>query len=85
MALASFAANADTTIADLDIARQIRPQDYPALDDKQLGHVRRVIKLSRQLPGDWSGMSDDVWAVAERTQQFQLAYMAAALGLVQHQ
>lgn len=85
MTLASFAANADTTIADLDIARQIRPQDYPALDDKQLGNVRRVIKLSRQLPGDWSGMSDDVWAVAERTQQFQLAYMAAALGLVQHQ
>ena len=30
-------------------------------------------------------MSDDLYAVAERTQQFQLAYMAAALALVQHQ
>jgi hypothetical protein len=66
-------------------AVDIDPADYPSLDDKELGHVRRFVKLSRQLPGDWSGMSDDLWAVAERTQQFQLAYMAAALGLVQHQ
>lgn len=71
--------------AEVENAALIRPQDYPELDDKELGHVRRFIKLSRQLPGDWSGMSDDAWAVAERTQQFQLAYMAAALGLVQHQ
>ncbi|MEP7246651.1 MAG: hypothetical protein ABI885_23635 [Gammaproteobacteria bacterium] len=66
-------------------AVDIDPADYPALDAKEVGHVRRFVKLSRQLPGDWSGMSDDLWAVAERTQQFQLAYMAAALGLVQHQ
>lgn len=66
-------------------AAAINPADYPSLDDKELGQIRRMIKLSRQLPGDWSGMSDDFYAVAERTQQFQLAYMAAALALVQHQ
>lgn len=66
-------------------ASAINPMDYPSLDDKELGQIRRMIKLSRQLPGDWSGMSDDFYAVAERTQQFQLAYMAAALALVQHQ
>jgi len=66
-------------------AMQINPADYPALDDKELGHIRRFVRLSHLLPGDWSGMSDDLYAVAERTQQFQLAYMAAALALVQHQ
>ena len=66
-------------------ADQINPADYPSLDDKELGHIRRFVKLSRQLPGDWAGMSDDFWLVAERTQQFQLAYMTAALGLAQHQ
>lgn len=86
--LLSFAGTlAPSAPASADSARAaaINPADYPALDDKELGHVRRFVKLSRQLPGDWSGMSDDLWAVAERTQQFQLAYMAAALGLVQHQ
>ena len=66
-------------------AASINPADYPALDDKELGHVRRFVQLSKLLPGDWSGMSDDLYAVAERTQQFQLAYMADALALVQHQ
>jgi hypothetical protein len=66
-------------------ATRINPADYPSLDDQELGHIRRMVKLSRLLPGDWSGMSDDLYSVAERTQQFQLAYMAAALALVQHQ
>lgn len=66
-------------------ATAINPADYPSLDDKELGHIRRFVRLSHLLPGDWSGMSDDLYAVAERTQQFQLAYMAAALALVQHQ
>ena len=77
--LACASATAAPATADVD------PKAYPALDDKELGHVRRFVKLARQLPGDWSGMSDDLWAVSERTQQFQLAYMATALGLVQHQ
>jgi hypothetical protein len=63
----------------------VSASDYPSLSKKELGHVRHIINLSRQLPGDWSGMSDDLWSVAERTQQFQLSYMAMALALVQHQ
>lgn len=66
-------------------APEVDASDYPSLTDEEVGHVRRMIDLSRQLPGDWSGMSDDLWAVAERTQQFQLSYMAMALALVQHQ
>src|SRR5687768_17075162 len=66
-------------------ADDIDPTDYPVLDDKELGHIRRIVDLSRQPAGDWSGMGDDVFHAAERTRQFQLSYMAAALGLVQHQ
>ncbi len=65
-------------------AAGVNAADYPALTDQEIGHVRRMVKLSRQLTGDWSGMSDDLWSVAERTQQFQLSYMAMALALVQH-
>ncbi|KQX22812.1 MULTISPECIES: linalool dehydratase/isomerase domain-containing protein [unclassified Sphingomonas] len=63
---------------------KVDPADYPELTDKEIGHVRHMIRLSRQLPGDWSGMGSDMWSVAERTIQFQLSYMATALGLVQH-
>ncbi|HVW69015.1 MAG TPA: hypothetical protein VHB68_08565 [Steroidobacteraceae bacterium] len=83
MGAAAVAAGTDTgrrTAA----AAEVRAADYPELTEKELGHIRRMIRLARQLPGDWSGMGDDLWAVAERTRQFQLAYMAAALGLVQH-
>lgn len=65
-------------------APKVDPTDYPELTDKEIGHVRHMIRLSRQLPGDWSGMGSDMWSVAERTVQFQLSYMAVALGLVQH-
>ena len=26
------------------------------LDDKALGHLRHIVNLSRQIPGDWSDM-----------------------------
>ena len=68
-------AQAAETITGIDAS------EYPALTDEELGHLRRMVNLSRQLPGDWSGMSDDLWSVAERTQQFQLSYMAMALAL----
>ena len=63
----------------------IEAAQYPALTGIEAGEVRRIVALSRLLPGDWSGMGDDVWHAAERTQQFQLQYMAVALGLVQYQ
>jgi len=83
LALAAFSAPA--SLLAVESGADINAADYPSLTDKELGHVRRMVDLSRQLPGDWSGMSDDLWSVAERTQQFQLAYMAMALALVQHQ
>ena len=60
----------------------IRPNQAPLLDDKQVGHIRRIRNLADQLPDDWSGMmgrsslQEDFGAL-----RFQLAYMAYALGL----
>lgn len=54
----------------------------PELDDLQAGTLRRILNLSAQLPGDWSGMlghtmvGEDYGAF-----RFQLAYMAYALAL----
>lgn len=60
-----------------------RPVPEPAaLDDKQAGHLRRIVDLSERLPDDWSGMlgrstmQEDFGAL-----RFQLAYMAYALAL----
>ncbi|HEX7781266.1 MAG TPA: hypothetical protein VF509_00510 [Sphingobium sp.] len=58
-------------------------EELPELDDLQAGAIRRIANLSRQLPGDWSGMmgreivlSEDFGAL-----RFQLSYMAYALAL----
>ena len=83
--LAFLASTPVASTSAAEPAPPVKASDYPALTDKEIGHVRRMVKLSRQLPGDWSGMSDDLWSVAERTQQFQLSYMAMALALVQHE
>jgi hypothetical protein len=59
-----------------------RTNDALLLDDKQVGHLRRIRNLAAQLPDDWSGMmgrsslQEDFGAL-----RFQLAYMAYALGL----
>jgi len=59
-----------------------RPNQASLLDDKQIGHIRRIRNLAAQLPDDWSGMmgrsslQEDFGAL-----RFQLAYMAYALGL----
>lgn len=68
----------------LAAAPDIDPTDYPRLTPKEVGHVRRMVDLSQQLPGEWAGMGSDFWQIGERTLQFQLSYMAMALGLVQH-
>lgn len=52
------------------------------LDDHQAGALRRILNLSRQLTGDWSGMlSDTVMGESYGAFRFQLAYMSYALGL----
>lgn len=67
-----------------DVAASINPADYPTLDDKELGSIRRIVKLSRLMPGDWSGMQDDAFGTVERLKLFEIGYAAAMIGLVQH-
>jgi hypothetical protein len=56
--------------------------EHLVLNDRQAGHLRRMIDLSEQLPDDWSGMmgrstmQEDFSAL-----RFQLAYMSYALAL----
>lgn len=53
------------------------------LDEFQLGAIRRISNLSRQLPGDWSGMMGSELVLAENFSalRFQLNYMGYALAL----
>lgn len=58
-------------------------EQTPELDDLQAGAIRRIANLSRQLPGDWSGMMgrDIVLSEDFSALRFQLSYMAYALGV----
>jgi len=59
------------------------PENYPSLDEKQIGHLRHFLKLARQLPGDWSEMGDDWYSLPERSLRYQIAKMVYATGSVQ--
>jgi hypothetical protein len=54
-----------------------------ALGEKELGHLRYTASLASQLPGDWSGMGSDWWDIGEGAEQYELAFMAYMLGIVQ--
>ncbi len=55
------------------------------LDAKQLGHLRHIIRLSRQAPGDWSDMGPfDPTNEGDDAYRYQLAYMAYTLAVAQH-
>jgi hypothetical protein len=55
------------------------------LDDKTLGHLRHIVNLSRQIPGDWSDMGPyDPSQEGDDAYRYQLAYMCYALGLAQY-
>ena len=58
-------------------------EQTPELDDLQTGAIRRIANLSRQLPGDWSGMMgrDIVLSEDFSALRFQISYMAYALAL----
>lgn len=58
-------------------------EDLAELDDLQTGAIRRITNLSRQLPGDWSGMMgrDIVLSEDFSALRFQLSYMGYALAL----
>jgi hypothetical protein len=54
----------------------------PRLDKKQVGHIRHIENLARQLPGDWSHMGSKIWGQEDfGAYRYQLAYMAYAIGL----
>lgn len=55
------------------------------MDDKVLGHLRHIVNLSRQLPGDWSDMGPyDPGQEGDDAYRYQLAYMAYTLALTQY-
>ncbi len=67
-------------------SQTVNPADYPALADKELGQIRHLIKLSNNLPGDWSGYGrNSEWEATETHIQFHLSFSILALALAQHQ
>lgn len=62
----------------------VNPDDYPKLTEMELGHIRHLVKMAHQLPGDWSGFGSQ-WLLTERTLQFQIAFSGMTLALAQHQ
>ena len=65
-------------------SQTVDPNDYPKLTEKELGHIRHLVRMAHQLPGDWSGFGSG-WLLTERTMQFQVAFGAMTLALAQHQ
>lgn len=66
------------------ISQAVDPRDYPKLTEQELGHIRRLVKMAHQLPGDWSGYASQL-QITEGTHRFQVAFGAMALALAQHQ
>jgi len=59
--------------------------DYPSLTDKELGHVRWLVKLAEQPFGDWSHMGGkEAGQEGLEAYRYQLGYMAYALALAQY-
>lgn len=55
------------------------------LSATQLGHINHFIRLSRQLPGDWSDMGPfDPTNEGDDAYRYQLAYMSYALAVAQY-
>ena len=64
--------------------RGINPATYPSLSEKQMGHTRHLINLANQLDGDWSMMGNTPGGDSFDAYQFQIAFAAYTLGLVQY-
>ena len=73
------------TSPGLSATNPVKPSDYPSLSDREMGHLRWIVKLANQLPGDWSYMGGlepgQEWLEAYR---YQLAFMTYALALAQY-
>ena len=73
------------TLGSVAPAAAVSPLDqYPSLDQKQLGALRHMIELSRRPPGSWQFMEPEARLSLDNV-QFQLAYMSYALAVVQSQ
>ena len=65
--------------------QSINPDDYPGLDAKQLGHVRHIVRLAGQLPGEWAWMgTKEAGQEGDDALRFQLAYMHYAMTLAHY-
>ncbi len=62
-----------------------RRQLEACVDGKSLGHLRHIVNLARQAPGDWSDMGPyDPTQEGDDAYRYQLAYMAYTLSLAQY-
>ena len=63
----------------------VKASDYPALSEKELGHVLWLVKLAQQPLGDWSYMGGlEEGQEGLEAYRYQLGYMAYALALAQY-
>jgi hypothetical protein len=61
------------------------PGQYAVLDGKSMGHVRHIVEISRQMPGNWSYMyPQEGGQEFNDAYRYQLAFMTYTLALVQH-
>lgn len=68
------------------VAADIDPGDYKALSDKEMGHIRYLVDVALQPPGDW----DHMGTIAQDQQgdeayRYQLAFSSYTLAIAQHQ
>lgn len=63
----------------------IKSSDYPSLSEKEVGHLRWIIKLANQAPGDWSNMGGKEPGQEHlEAYRYQMAFMTYALALAQY-
>ena len=74
-----------TSAAISEVGGHAGAEPLHELDPLQWGHLRHIVRLSRQMPGDWSDMGPfDPTNEGDDAYRYQLAYMAYTLGLVQY-
>lgn len=70
------------TLLDRNTAVEADLERFPLLDEKQVGSMRHIGNLARQLKNDWSGMMGPTPFGSDFAAfRFQLAFMAFGLGL----
>lgn len=79
--IASAALMIALIIPGVGFAADPDPADYPALSTEQMGHVRHMINIANDLPGDFEilGEIDPVYYMSFDAYQFQFAFAHYAL------